>query len=104
MRNKGAVLTTSLDTHSLALPGMSALPQPSGVPIIQYSRRAIFAIWAAAALPMGLLAWVVVPAVAAGRGNASLARPLLVCLTMGLIWQFALVVGLVGYEQRSLKW
>jgi membrane protease YdiL (CAAX protease family) len=104
MRNKGAVLITSLDTHNLALSGMSAPAQPSGVTIIQYSRRAILAIWAAAALPMGLLAWVVVPAVAGGSGSGSLARPLLVCLTVGLIWQFVLVAGLVGYEQRSLKW
>ena len=25
-------------------------------------------------------------------------------MTAGLIWQFVLVVGLVGYEQRSLRW
>ena len=31
-------------------------------------------------------------------------RALLVCLTAGLVWQFVLVVGLVWFEQRSLRW
>ena len=31
-------------------------------------------------------------------------RALLVCLTAGLIWQFVLVVALVWFEQRSLRW
>ena len=53
---------------------------------------------------MGVLAWIVAPAIADGGGAESLFRPLLACLTVGLIWQFVLVVGLVGYEQRSLRW
>ncbi len=72
--------------------------------VTQYSRPAILAIWAAAALPMGVLAWIVVPAVANGHSSTSLARALLVCLTAGLAWQFVLVGALVGYEQRSLRW
>jgi CAAX protease family protein len=31
-------------------------------------------------------------------------KALLVCLTGGLIWQFVLVVALVGREQRGLRW
>lgn len=73
------------------------------VAVTQYSRRAIVAIWAAAALPMAALAWVVAPAFADG-GGASLARALIVSLTVGLIWQFVLVLGLVGHEQRTLRW
>jgi len=74
------------------------------VSIKQYSRRGIFAIWAAAAVPMGVLAWIVAPAIADGNDIASLVKPLLACLTAGLVWQFLLVVGLVGYEQRTLRW
>jgi membrane protease YdiL (CAAX protease family) len=76
---------------------------PGAVTVTQYSRRAILAIWAAAALPMGALAWIVAPALAGG-GTTSLAQSLILCLTAGLIWQFVLVVALVGYEQRSLRW
>jgi membrane protease YdiL (CAAX protease family) len=79
----------------------------SEVEIPQYRRRAIFAIWAAAALPMGALAWLVAPALEdrfAGAGNVPLAKALFVCLTIGLVWQFVLVAVLVGREQRSLRW
>jgi hypothetical protein len=71
----------------------------------QYSLAKIGAVWAAAALPMALLAWVTAPWLA-GRldGPAPLAQALLLCLTAGLIWQFVLVVVLVGREQRSLRW
>src|ERR671930_2413973 len=78
----------------------------SKVAIPQYRRRAIFAVWAAAALPMAALAWLVPPALKdrfAGDGNVPLAKALIVCLTVGLIWQFVLVVMLVGREQRSLR-
>ena len=81
-------------------PGATA----AGRPISQYSRRRVYAIWAAAAVPMGVLSWVVAPAIADGGGIESLFRPLLACLTVGLIWQFVLVVGLVFHEQRTLRW
>jgi membrane protease YdiL (CAAX protease family) len=79
----------------------------SKVEIPQYGRRTIFAVWAAAALPMAALAWLVAPALEdrfAGAGNVPMAKALLVLLTGGLIWQFVLVVALVGREQRSLRW
>jgi uncharacterized protein len=79
----------------------------SKVEIPQYRRRAIFVVWAAAALPMAALAWLVAPAVAdrlSGEGNVPMAKALLVCLTGGLIWQFVLVIALVGREQRTLRW
>lgn len=79
-------------------------PQNGEVTVTQYSRRGIFAIWAAAALPMGALSWIVAPAIADGNGIESLMKPLLACLTVGLVWQFVLVMALVGYEQRSLRW
>jgi membrane protease YdiL (CAAX protease family) len=62
-------------------------------------------VWAAAALPMGALAWVVAPLVADQLdGPAPLMRTLLALLTVGLIWQFALVVVLVYRERGSLSW
>src|SRR5918993_2402633 len=78
----------------------------SKVEIPQYRRWAILAVWAAAALPMAALAWLVAPAVAdrlRGEGNLPMVKALTVCLMVGLIWQFVLVVVLVAYEQRSLR-
>ena len=75
--------------------------------IKQYSLAQIFAVWAAAAVPMGVLAWMVAPALEdsfTGTGNVPLVESLLLVLTAGSIWQFALVVGLVWFEQRSLRW
>src|SRR5215213_11973765 len=71
----------------------------------QYSLAQILAVWAAAALPMGALAWVVAPLVA-GRldGSVPLIRTLLALLTVGLIWQFVLVMLLVYRERGSLRW
>jgi CAAX protease family protein len=77
------------------------------VEIPQYRLPAILAVWAAAALPMGALAWLVAPALAdrlSGEGNLPLAKALLISLTVGLIWQFVLVLILVGREQRTLRW
>jgi CAAX protease family protein len=79
----------------------------SKVEIPQYRRRAIFAVWAAAALPMAALAWLVAPAVAdrlSGEGNVPMAKALIASLTVGLVWQFILVAILVGREQRTLRW
>jgi CAAX protease family protein len=73
----------------------------------QYSLGQIFAVWAAAALPMGILAWVVAPAIKdgfSGAGHVPLIKALLLLLTGGMIWQFVLVMGLVWFEQRSLRW
>jgi membrane protease YdiL (CAAX protease family) len=71
----------------------------------QYSLAKIVGIWAAAALPMGALAWVVAPLVAGQLdGPVPLSRALLVGLTVGLIWQFALVMVLVYRERGSLRW
>jgi membrane protease YdiL (CAAX protease family) len=77
------------------------------VEIPQYRRRAILAVWAGAALPMAALAWLVVPALKhrfVGEGNVPLAKALIVSLTLGLIWQFVLVVILVVREQRTFRW
>ena len=77
------------------------------VEIPQYSLLGILAVWAAAALPMGALAWIVAPAIDdqfSGEGNVPLVKALLLLLTAGLIWQFVLVVILVRREQGTLRW
>ena len=79
----------------------------SRVEIPQYRPGGILGVWAAAALPMAALAWVAAPALAdrlSGEDSVSMAKALLLCLTGGLIWQFVLVVTLVGREQRTLRW
>ena len=75
--------------------------------IKQYSLAQIVAVWAAAALPMGILAWIVAPAIAdsfSGAGNVPMAKALLLLLAGGLIWQFVLVAVLVWREQRTFRW
>jgi len=101
---------SQLDTSHPLTEGSTPGPKDaavSKVEIPQYRRRAILAVWAAAALPMAALAWLVAPAVAdrlSGEGNLPLSKALLLCIGLGLIWQFVLVVILVWREQRTLRW
>jgi membrane protease YdiL (CAAX protease family) len=79
----------------------------STVDIPQYSRRAIVAIWAAAALPMAAAAWLVTPLLAdrfGGNGIVPIAKALYLSLTVALVWQFVLVLVLVRREQGTLRW
>lgn len=76
-----------------------------GVQIPQWSRRAILGTWAAAALPMAALAWLIAPWLAHTLdGPSAWPRALILALTAGLIWQFAVVLILVRREQGSLGW
>src|SRR5919197_2793897 len=71
----------------------------------QYSLAQILGVWAAAAVPMGLLAWVAAPLLRDQLGgDEPLAQSLLILLTLGLIWQFVLVVILVRREVGTLEW
>jgi uncharacterized protein len=71
----------------------------------QYSLRKILAVWAAAAIPMGVLSWIVAPWLGDRLGGSEpLGEALLICLTAGLIWQFVLVVILIRQELGSLEW
>ena len=75
--------------------------------IRQFSLAGILGTWAAAALPMAVLVWVVVVAPWLAHkldGPTALSRALLITLTAGLVWQFLLVMILVYREQRSLRW
>ena len=70
--------------------------------IKQYSTAKILAIWAAAAIPMALLGWVVAPAIGADSEQPGLVR--LAVMTAGLVWQFVLVVIVVGREGIHGSW
>jgi membrane protease YdiL (CAAX protease family) len=86
-------------------PDRTAATAIDGPRMPQYSLGQIAAVWAAAALPMAFLAWVLAPWLADRlHGPDQLTKALLLCLTAGLIWQFVLVAILVAHEQRSLRW
>jgi CAAX protease family protein len=71
----------------------------------QYSLAQILAVWAAAAVPMGVLAWVVAPLLRDQLGgDEPLAQALLILLTAGLVWQFVLVLILIRHELGGLQW
>jgi hypothetical protein len=83
---------------------ITGTPVPVSVQIPQYSKAAVLGLWAAAAVPMGLLAWAVAPAIAgAGATRERFTVTLLGALTAGLVWQFLLVLAVVGREQRTLR-
>jgi hypothetical protein len=68
----------------------------------QYSRKGVLAVWAAAAVPMGVLSWVIAPAIAGhGASEGRFAVTLLVAMTFGLVWQAVMVLVLVSRERRD---
>jgi len=85
---------------------MSVLDSTATIrPIRQYSRAGVLGIWAAAALPLALLSWVVTPALAgAGAARSRFVITLICAMTVGLAWQFVLVLILVVREQHNLRW
>jgi uncharacterized protein len=93
-----------------ATPGVVLAPVDqarANVAIPQYAVRRILAVWAAAALPMAALSWLVAPTLKdsfAGTGSVQLVKALIVCLTAGMIWQFVLVAALLRREQGTLRW
>lgn len=72
----------------------------------QYSLAQILAIWAAVAAPMGILAYVVTPALApdfeADPLGAAFTR--IGLITVGLIWQFVLSMIIIYREEGDLRW
>lgn len=69
----------------------------------QYTLAQIASLWAIAALPTALLAWVVTPAL---MPRIKLPPALLFWLVMsiGLAWQFAISLWIVRREEGSLRW
>ena len=73
--------------------------------VSQYSLAQILAVWAAAAIPMAVLAWVVAPLLGnLLAGEEAFIKALVVCITAGLIWQFVLTLILTRREQGTLRW
>ena len=71
----------------------------------QYSLAGILAIWAATAIPMGVLAWIVAPWLDDHLGGRDpFLEALILCLNVGLLWMLALTLVLVRREQGSLTW
>jgi membrane protease YdiL (CAAX protease family) len=72
----------------------------------QYTLWQILGIWALAALPMGILSWVVFPAVSPDFSSDPLGAGItrFVLLTAGLIWLFVLSMIIVRKEEGDLRW
>ena len=72
----------------------------------QYSLAKILGIWALAAIPMGILSWIVFPAVSPDFGSDPLGAGVtrIVLLTVGLIWLFVLSMIIVRQEEGDLRW
>ena len=70
----------------------------------QLSGRGIAGVWAAAALPMAAGSWLIAPRLADQLQPLGLVKALVLTLAAGLVWQFVLVVALVGREQGTLRW
>ncbi len=69
----------------------------------QYSLVKILGIWAAATIPMGVLGWIIGPAL---EPYIDLAPGLvrIMALTVGLIWLFVLSMIIVYREEGNLRW
>src|SRR5512143_20749 len=72
----------------------------------QYTLWQILGIWALAALPMGILSWVVFPAVTPDFNSDPLGAGVtrMVLLTVGMFWQFVLSLLIVRKEEGDLRW
>jgi CAAX protease family protein len=101
-----------MSTSSISVPSPHALADRKDEvdryqAVKQYSVPQILAVWVAAALPMGILAWLVAPVLEdsfSGAGNVPMVKALLLVLTAGMVWQFVLVAFLVRREQGTLRW
>lgn len=71
----------------------------------QYSLAKIVGVWAAAALPMGFLAWIAVPLLRDQLGGRDpFIEALLICFNVGLLWILVLTLILLRHEQGRLEW
>lgn len=72
----------------------------------QYSLARILGIWALAAIPMGILSWIVFPVLSPDFESDPLGAGLtrFVLLILGLIWLFVLSMIIVRQEEGDLRW
>jgi uncharacterized protein len=69
----------------------------------QYSLTKILAVWASVTVPMGLLAWVVAPAIIP---HTSLHPGLVhwILMVVGMMWQFVVSLAVLRHELGGLHW
>ena len=72
-----------------------------GTLIPQYDLSKLLLIWVITALPMGILGWIVAPALV-NATHSPFART--VVLTVGLAWEFVLALILIYQEAGNLRW
>lgn len=72
----------------------------------RYALLSVLGIWAAAALPMGILGWIIAPALAPDieTNPVGAVATRYGVLTVGLIWQFILSLIIVYREEGDLRW
>src|SRR5262245_27969089 len=72
----------------------------------QYSLARILSIWALATIPMGILSWIVFPALSPDYRSDPLGAGVtrIVLLAVGLIWLFVLSMIIVRQEEGDLRW
>jgi membrane protease YdiL (CAAX protease family) len=72
----------------------------------QYSLAKILGIWALAAIPMGILSWIIFPALSPDVNSDPLGAGVtrIVLLMVGLIWLFVLSMIIVRQEEGDLRW
>lgn len=108
MRTPSRQLALARSTPWLAQgtrPAHDGIASSEGLEIPQYSASAITAVWAAAAIPMAAAAWLAAPLLASALdGPTAFPRALIASLTVAVVWQFVLVLGLVKREQGTLRW
>jgi membrane protease YdiL (CAAX protease family) len=106
--SKPNVIDSSLDPQAATRTQRPPHPVDSDdryAAVTQYSLAQIIGVWAAAAIPMAALAWLVAPWLRDQlSGDERLTKALLICLTAGLIWQFVLVLILMRLELGTLRW
>ena len=72
----------------------------------QYSLAKILGIWLLAAVPMGVLGWIVAPALSPDITEDPIGAVVtrVEVLTIGLIWEFVLSMIIVRREEGNLRW
>ena len=99
-----------MSTPSIAAPAVPAVAIHQGEAdryeaVKQYSGAQIAALWAAATLPMAILAWIVAPWLSHHLGSSEpLGTALLICFNAGLLWMLVLTLVMVRLEQGGLGW
>ena len=68
----------------------------------QYSGGQIAALWAAAAAPMSILAWIVAPWLSHHLGTSEPLATALICFNAGLLWVLVLTLVMVRLKQGGL--